>query len=93
MNNTELLDVSRSFDDGAQEIKSEVSRALVNGIHATFAIERLNRARKLESIASSIRSLCQDKSTDVKPSSPSLCTCEGDNDELIQPFGRGGLSY
>jgi hypothetical protein len=93
MNNTELLDVSHSFDDSAQQIKSEVSRALVNGIHATFAIERLARARKLESIASSIRSLCHDKSTDVKPSVPSPCTCDVDNDELVQPIGRGGLSY
>jgi hypothetical protein len=91
MNNAELLDVSRSLDDSAQEIKSDAARALVNGIAATFAIERLNRARKLETIAMSLRSLCQDKNNDFKAVAPSHCSCAGD--EVIQPIGRGGLSY
>jgi hypothetical protein len=93
MNNAELLDVSRSLDDSAQAIKSDAARALVNGMAATFAIERLNRARKLETIAMSLRSLCQDKNTDVKAIAPSPCLCAGDKDEVIQPIGRGGLSY
>jgi hypothetical protein len=95
MTNTDLLNVSHSLDDSAQEIKSDVSRALVNGLHATFAIERLNRARKLENIAASLRTLTDDRrprsevKSGVKLAAP--CLCEGD--ELIQPIGRGGLSY
>ena len=47
---------------------------------------------KLENVALSLRSLIVQDRT-VKASAPSPCSCESDNNEQIQPIGRGGLSY
>ena len=64
LNASDLASIARLLSMDAQEVKTSVGRDLANGLPAGLAIEQLNRARKLESIASSIRTLCHGKQTD-----------------------------
>jgi hypothetical protein len=95
MTDTDIASMARLIDTDAQEIKSDAARALVSGMHATFAIERLNRARKLETIAASLRTLTDNRRSrsEVKSEVKLAAACACAADEVIQPIGRGGLSY
>ncbi len=92
MNDKDIASMARLIDTDAQEVKSRAASMLTHGVHATAVIEELTRARKLENVALSLRSLIVQDRT-VKASAPSPCSCESDNNEHIQPIGRGGLSY